>query len=111
MATILPLLDEVLIGLVPLTSAWDGRTHLVTDESFAIGCLSGEYVALCGTTVLVCSLLTDGAGCRQCAESPVLQRLRLETGERPRRPGRQGTWRGRWHRDRTDSSSPVNKPP
>jgi len=65
-------------GLVPLTCAQDGRAHLVTDEDFAHGVKErgGMYAALCGRTVMVCSMWTSGALCPRCGELSAERRRR-----------------------------------
>lgn len=56
-------------ALVQLTSAHDGLAHLVTDLDFAHGMNAGlgTYPAVCGATVLICSLASaPGSRCRTC---------------------------------------------
>ena len=56
-------------ALIQLTSARDGRAHLVTDLDFAYGMSAGFgiYPALCGATVLVGSLASaPGPRCIAC---------------------------------------------
>lgn len=55
--------------LVQLTSTRDGLAHLVTDADFARAMSAGlgTYPALCGTTILICSLISaPGSRSRTC---------------------------------------------
>jgi hypothetical protein len=54
---------------VPLTSAPDGRTHLINaaDHAHAIAHRTGRFTTRCGRTVLPTSLSTPpGPRCRDC---------------------------------------------
>lgn len=65
------LLDDVRSGLVPVTCARDGRTHLATDDEFTVGREIGIYGALCGHSVLISSLSTSGTRCPGCREMAI----------------------------------------
>lgn len=55
--------------VVEVTDARTGRTHLVTEKSFAAGCRAGRYGAECGVEVLAASLTAPGIDrCRPCRE-------------------------------------------
>lgn len=77
------LLEDVRAGLLPMRCARDGRTHLVTDEEFTRGRHRGEYKALCGASVLVCSLSTGiGKRCAGCRDHAVQRRRPVVSRQR-----------------------------
>lgn len=53
--------------VVAMTDTQTGITHLVTDETVAVGRRAGRYVGECGAVVLPGSLMEDtGRYCRNC---------------------------------------------
>ncbi|APU23875.1 hypothetical protein UA75_29550 [Actinoalloteichus sp. GBA129-24] len=77
-----------------LTSTEHGVDHAVTDESAQAGRASGEYVAVCGATVLSAPLTCEPLPpCRQCAATVRAGHPSRQAAERaPRGPVRRGSW-------------------